>query len=246
MKKTFLVIIWHLAAYNLFSQQYGGDFSAPYNLIYKRVKENQTKWGIADYANNKIVVPCEYSYIFPDVIWDKLIPVNIGGTVSKYAERTVFGGKYGFIDISGKKITNIQYDWFDKCVVAVETKQEKGYGETEFVTVYGGKWSAIDSNGKEIILFGLYTYIHAQKIEGENKYFFYANKGGKWKKDSNDGYYRVFGGTWHVLDENGKLLQNLESYMQVLYAPSSNFYITKKSGESGYYDYKTKSIKWLR
>jgi len=162
----------------------------------------------------EIVIPRIYDKAYD--FRNGLAAVNIGGKCERY----FFGGKWGFIDKTGKEIIpciydDVVYDGMDqdlifaadliKVNVGGEWKYDHGY-----MNFLGGKWGAIDKTGKEVIpciyselLFYsrdlvLVNFGGAERCncssKGGNKGGIFGNWWVKW----------LYDGKWGFVDKTGK------------------------------------------
>lgn len=98
--------------------------------------------------------------------------------------------KYGFIDMNGKEVTEIKYDF---CGVLRNTYA---------LVVLSGKYGVVDNTGKEIIKPDTYDFIETFSDD-----LAVVNMGGKW----NDEYNPEFeGGKWGFIDKAGKVIIPLQ------------------------------------
>lgn len=134
-------------------------------------------YGYKDAATDKVVIPCKY--VFAYSFSDGLAAVNMGGKLGFDKEYTndyfVKGGKWGYINISGKIVIPCKYDGADLFydgLAIVDMKEKKAFIDktgkeitpfkydfinpfSEGLAAVGGgtplRFSYIDKTGKEVI-----------------------------------------------------------------------------------------------
>lgn len=77
-----------------------------FNTIERILKNG--KWGIYDLETGKEIVPCKYDYIRSEQ--DGIFAFNIGGLYENDKLDDIKGGKWGFVDTTGKEIIHAQYN----------------------------------------------------------------------------------------------------------------------------------------
>jgi hypothetical protein len=142
----------------------------------KFVPYRDPKSGLYGYKNEtgKLVIPCKFAFV--SEFSDGLAAVNQGGKVgfdSKYNnEYFVNGGKWGYIDLSGKLVIPCKFDEADSFY--------DGYA----IVGKGGKKTFIDKSGKELTPY-MYEMMNpfseglAVVAKGDPLVFSYIDKTGK-------------------------------------------------------------------
>lgn len=150
------------------------------------VKKNG-KWMLMDTEGNKLT----------EAIYDEMKDKSSGtfsanGNTGFFAVGKTTNGKtkYGFIDMNGKEVTEIKYDF---C----------GDLRDSFAhVVFNGKYGIVDNTGKEIIKPDTYDFMETFSDD-----LAVVNIGGKW----NDEYNPEFeGGKWGFIDKSGKIIIALQ------------------------------------
>jgi hypothetical protein len=130
-----------------------------------------TKNGKQGVKNNEgeIIIKPLYDYVYDFAVG--MLAVNIGGQI--YDESAnADGGKWGFCDYAGKKITPLKYDnamplrkSTDNTLVVVNIGCKSSKDNPYCV---GGKWGLIDKTGKEIVPL-MYNQIYAEVLAHETQ-----------------------------------------------------------------------------
>lgn len=146
--------------------------------------ENNGKWGFKN-EKGTVVVPAKYAGVGPrglakssdgkvvDVFVDGLAPVTLKGAPTGIVN-SIEGGKWGFVDATGKEVTPLKYDEVKDfkdgyAVVVIGGKRglvgktgkevvppayddvQPGLSDGLAVVMRGGRWGYVDASGKEII-----------------------------------------------------------------------------------------------
>jgi len=141
------------------------------------------KWMLMDKEGNKLT----------EAIYDEMGDRNTGtfsanGNTGFFAVGMKSGSKYkyGFIDMNGKEVTEIKYDYCDDL--------KNSYA----IVVLNGKYGLVDNTGKEIIKPETYDHLNSYS-DG----LVAVNLGGKWNKEIEPDFE---GGKWGFIDLAGKVV----------------------------------------
>ena len=106
----------------------------------------RTKYGVYDLKDKKEVVKPKYTYI-GDLNKNGIAPFNKGG--KNMMPQLVQGGKWGYINITGKEVCSAKFTWasnLNECNVG------KAYiGGNSQDGLYGGYWSLVNEKGEFVI-----------------------------------------------------------------------------------------------
>ena len=89
------------------------DYERDKNRNAKIAKINKSgKWGVFDLTAKKEIIPCKYDFVRPEE--DGIFAFNVGGkNIIEKEHGTSFGvdgGKWGYVDTTGKEVVTAQYD----------------------------------------------------------------------------------------------------------------------------------------